>query len=253
MRTVRLDLGDKPPENLRRIFALEPYDGDWLNNNTWGNSYRGLMPGGAGIAQGVAELIRTPGPPRVYSCQLFRDDNRDHANADVRAKVTYGIGGVRNSFYLDWIAGCQFSLVASYIKVDFETYRPDENAAYSTGTTALQLGCTFGAGTIGHGPYLSYTTAISTIANSTNKNYPVPDFARAFRVQLTNNDDPSTPTLVRARAQSGATLNVDCNIFAGGSAAAVQGYPIPGGLKVLNVANASGSAQFPQVQWFLSL
>lgn len=246
------------------VLILEPSKGDWLNNNNWGNSHRGPIPAAAGVEIGVAELRETPGPPRVYTVQLFRTIvHTDENNADVRAKVSYGVGGVRNSFQLDWVTGMQFSLLASYVKLDAVTYRPQEYNDYlASGSEQLTIAAAFGAGAIAHGPPILYTEPAFLLLAGGDRFIDVPQFARAVIVRtykngaiVTANNNPATTTNISLQFFAGdstaALQAVDAQIFA----SAVDGIPLPGGTRQVDVVNLNtmGNDYFVSVQWVLSL
>lgn len=260
IREVQLDLGDRLTRK-RIAYIEEPHEGDWANNNEWGNSFSGLMPGAAGIQKNVAALNSTPGPPRVYTVQLFRNDINSLANSDVRAVVTYGVGAVNNSFLVDWLHGVQFSLVANYIRVDFVTYAPAAADPYSVTADPLLLAASFGAGSVPGRSIVTLTEPTVVIPGSGGtQSYPVPDFARAFLPSLVNVaagfNSPTVATSIFAICFSGgASLQLaarDLQIFNGGLAA--TGFPIPGGTSFVRIVNNSGLAsQQVTMQWFLSL
>ena len=92
----------KPPVNG---VVIEPVKGPWKNNVRWGDGFKGPMPAAAGSVIPVFSGEEIPGPPRVQTIQLFRDDRRPGQNADFRAHVSYGVGATNNDFFCDWAQG----------------------------------------------------------------------------------------------------------------------------------------------------
>ena len=260
---------------LRRfVFTTqEPRVGEWTNNPTWGRMFTGVMPTQSGTTFSVATGSQLPGPPRMHTIQLFRNDVRAANNADVYAKVSYGVGGANNSFLLDWSAGAQFSMTANSVRVDAVTYAPDGGTAYTPSAAQLILGATIGQGSIGHGPVLTLTEATKVINAGAGFQWAIPPFARAVIVRtsdLTNpapaqryNVDPTRKTLaiVSGLNNGGQALaSVDAQLFAG--ACGALGWPLPGGSTFLEVLNQSNFGVAPDpvnvqyrvtVQWVLSL
>jgi hypothetical protein len=258
----------------REQFAtVEPRDGDWHNNPLWGRQFSGVMPPTAGTVFSVASSDSFPGPPALHTVQLYRGDERIANNADVYARISYGVGGSYNSFDMDWGAGAQFSLTASSIRVDAVTYAPDGFNAYAASTAPLVLGATFGKGTVGHGPPVTKTESMQRMAPGAALDFPVPDFARAVIVRstdLTNglgannrgniNQANTTMLAVGAYTQAGNSLwSLDSQLWAG--AAGAVGQPLPGGTTYVKVSNLTNLGIAPYlnltyqvvVQWVRSL
>ena len=107
------------PEELARFLlriaftTREPRVGEWTDAPNWGRQITTVMPSTTNFAFSVASAEKLPGPPRMHTVQLFRGDARSANNADIYAKVSYGVGAANNSFLVDWSAGAQFSLVAN--------------------------------------------------------------------------------------------------------------------------------------------
>jgi hypothetical protein len=235
------------------------------------------------VALPVGSSDKFPGPPKLHTIHLFRGDDRTAQNADVYARVSYGVGGSNNSFLVDWSAGCQFSVIANSVRVEAITYAPSGVVPYNgtNGVTAapLLLGVAFGSGAVGHGPPLTLTEQHLQVdfaagVNPVTRSFNVPDFARAFIVRAENigiagnppeksNSDPSMATYLNFFCAGAATSLAygDCQIF-GGPAGAL-GLPLPGGTQRVQIANgtAGGSAPAPYantdyrftLQWVLSL
>jgi hypothetical protein len=259
------------------VQVVEPIDGPWVNDPAFGNQIKkgpmNLLFPTAGTAQSVVKTDDTPGPPRVHTVQLFRGDDRTANNADFYAKVSYGVGGVNNSFLVDWAMGAQFSLVASSLSVEAVSYRPDETIAYTTNTAEIVLAATIGQGTIARGPVLTMTEPLRTLVAADEIQLTVPDFARAFILRFRNlsqglpadlgGSNPATQTLLNVLAVNGFAnpfFHMDAQIFAGPMGA--HGLPLPGGTVFVRVHNNTNTAAGPPLQnndyqiipqWVLSL
>lgn len=280
MRPVQLDI-DSQGKPLREIGIIEPLKGHWLNNNSWGDAYNGDFPLTYDKIIPIAELNDTPGPPRVYTVQLFRDMSAaEPLVAEVKARITYGVGAVRHTFDIDYLAGCQFSLVASYIKVEAITYSPVVNfnpaqplnylynPATAAGPTArLRIGASFGAYAVATQPKLTLSSAYDQ-SQATIAQYDIPNFARAFIVRCSGvqaagpnpvyGSVPTTLTGITAQITNevGAAYGIfDTCIFAG--PAGTEGIPLPAGASRITVsaggivAPAGNFSRY--VQWILAV
>lgn len=270
-----------------RFPMVEPRSGYWTDNPAWGRTLQTVFPSAAGQQMSVASSDKFPGVPKMHTIQLWRGDDRSVRNADVYARVSYGVGGSNNEFMLDWGAGAQFALVANSVRVDAVTYRPDGTQAYDgTGVPGvdpapLVIAATFGAGSIGHGPPLTLTEPNQEVSFAGGGGIPiarnilVPDFARAFLVHsynvgfagaatLRGNTDPNQPTYLSFQCTNniGSELaHGDCQVFAG--AAGAVGMPIPAGTMQIQIANETSLAPALDpalntnirytLQWVLSL
>lgn len=263
-----------------RFRMVEPQSGHWSNNPAWGRNIVTRMPAVAGVAFSVGESPPSsfPGPPSMHTVQLFRGDTRTLTNAEVKARVSYGVGGTNNEFFVDWATGAQFSLVASFVRIDAVTYNPNPigGAVYNGNNAELVLGATFGRGSLGHGPPLTLTEPLARIAPGNVLDLPVPDFARAVIVRLENgnnsaadpgpltNWNPTDRTFVNVSVgpAAGTGVRVDAAVFGAGGPAA-WGMPISGHGGFLRVANVDDTAPAGNkwlngnvdvmVQWVLSL
>jgi hypothetical protein len=238
----------------RALAVLEPTSGDWHNQNTWGEQFSGLFPLSAGsIIQVLPKLDRMYGPPAVHSIQLARGDSTPLQNAEVRARVSYGCGGVNNSFDCDWQHGVQFALVCNSVNVSAVTYAPAADLAYATAGGSFFLGASVSKGTTESGAWpLTYTESTATLGLGTGADFPAQrDFTRGVTVHLLDNNNPATPTGVIAHFLSfGVELaRYDLQVFAGGRA-----IPVPGGTTDLLINNTAGPVNAKlTVQWFLGL
>ncbi len=238
----------------RPVRVLEPTTGDWHNQNTWGDQFSGAFPlSPDSVIQVLPKLDRMFGPPAVHSVQLARGDQTPLQNAEVRARISYGCGGVNNSFDCDWQHGAQFTLVCNSLNVSAVTYAPAADLAYNTAGGSFFLGCTVAKGTTDNGGHsLTYTEPTATLALGTGADFSAArDFARAVTVHLLDNNNPATATgLVAHFLSFGVELaRYDLQVFAGG-----RSVPVPGGTTDILINNTAGPANAKlTVQWFLGL
>ena len=179
----------KPPPNA---VVIEPTGGPWKNSNRWGNSLKNVaMPLEANQTLAVFEGDDIPGPPRVQSILLSRAASSTvTSNADFRARIDYGIGGLNDFFLMDWTRGVQFSLVANWVRVTAITYAPKANAVYSGGGT-VTIGAAIAEGTIEKSEPATFTEGSTNIATLTSLDIlTIPQFARSFIVHVSNEGVP---------------------------------------------------------------
>ncbi len=211
------------------VNVLEPIGGPWHNDNNWGDQYNGAFPGEAG--QSIAVLpknARLYGPPAVHSVNLFRNDNSPAQNADVYARVTYGCGGVNNSFDCDWLHGSQFSIVCNTVNIVAVTYRPTDQDPYNAADGFFFLGAAVAKGSTTRGAPLTFTTQRARIAAAGAHTFPVVDFARRVTACIgpNNNDNPANPTNVTLGFQTRVGTEIvqyDAQVCAGNAMVAVPG------------------------------
>lgn len=242
---------------MSKVLVLEPQTGNWVNQNLWGDQRFAPLPGDAGaVVQVLGKNTLFYGPPAVHSIQLGRSDEVNAGNADVRARISYGCGGARNSFDVDWVHGAQFSIVCNTVSVDAVTYAPISGLPYDAASASVALVALVTKGTVAQGRCpATYTEPQRVLANAPDPasfvTLPFPDFAREVTVHLANNNDPATPTgvtltFLNSGAQEFAVY--DGQVCAGG-----RSIPIPGGSNLLKVSNASGGPLITTVEWFLGL
>ena len=140
----------------RELLTLEPLDGYWLDNPSWGQ--RIAMPrnvsglGGPGQLVPIGRLDRIPGPPRPYTVRLYRTGGVADAGSAagnfpiIRAKITVGCGGQNTSFWCDFAHGTQFSVVASSIVVE----AVQESLMGLSTNQPVELAAAFGQGACAH-------------------------------------------------------------------------------------------------------
>jgi|SRR5882724_685075 len=236
---------------VRATPVLEPTTGAWVNDNTWGDQFRGVMPQSEGKQIQILKNSRFYGPPKVHSINLFRSDVRLPENADVHAHITYGGGGVSNEFFCDWNQGIQLALVCNTLTIAAVTYAPSSNANYNAADGQIFLGAMIAQGSAGvRGQALTLTEPVATIAAGANQLFNVPDFAVAVRVRLFQSDDPSTPTGVNIDQIVGSLLATtnDAQVCAAG-----RDLPLVGAVDQIQLFNTTGAGVTLVVQWVLGL
>jgi len=241
--------------------VLSPTAGPWVNNNLWGDQHFADLPQSAGIVVTVSpKNTKMHGPPHVHSVQLARSDETSGNNADMRARVTYGCGGIENSFDCDWFHGSQFTLVANSVDVKAVSFAPVGWHAYDPALGSLSLRASVAKGSINQSSQpLTYTEPQAFLTDTTAPatafaDFPVRDFAKSFTVHLTNdtpNSDPNTPTGVLLEILNGGNILAvyDAQVCAGGRV-----VPLPGFTTAVRIVNTSATLPvIPTLVWFLGL
>ena len=243
--------------------VIEPHKGPWTNSTNWGNSLQGPMPKSEGNVQSVFETADIPGAPRVLVVNLFRSDVQPSGgtfNAQIRARITYGIGAKQNEFDCDWTQGAQFALVANYVRVNAVSYAPSALLPYDVGAGAtaaqpITLGAGIALGNAAKHDGLSFTYPLDELSNvgPSHALYDVPDFATTLFFNATKN--------------TGLPLAVaDCRIVMFSGAVQLQewdgvraqdfmsgGLRIPGGTTQVKVLNTGAAPILLAPQFGLSL
>ncbi len=232
--------------------SLAPQKGNWVNNNIWGDQRSEPLPGSANqVVSVLGKNTSLYGPPAVHSVQLARGDDTPAVNSDVRARVTYGCGGIENSFDCDWLHGSQFALVCNSLSVSAVTYAPRSAAPYDASGGSIFLGASVAKGSTFASSPLTYTEPRDTMPNLAVANYPVRDFVRELSLHVNLNSDPATASNVRIQfldGGGGANAQYDAQVCAGG-----RRIPIPGQTNIVRITNLSGSDVLTCLQWFLGL
>lgn len=252
---------------LRRqvVTVVEPVKGPWVNQNLFGDQRVQELPATEGlVVQVLPKNTRMYGPPAVHSVNLSRSDEVLSGNADVRARVTYGCGGIENSFDCDWVHGAQFALVCNSLTVSAFSYRPINIVPYTTSSKSVFLGVMVAKGSVSQGRCpLTYTEQTQQLANSGAAGnamaFAFPDFAREVTVHIhygagpvNGNSNPAVATGVTLEFlnEGGSQIAFyDAQVCAGG-----RSVPVPGGANKLLVSNTNAGGQVTTtVQWFLGL
>lgn len=175
------------PEGLPLVQTIEPEQGPWSRAGAFGRLEKFAVPSAAGIVTAVFSNDHIEGPPRARVINLFRSDiELGHgANSNFYARITYGIGGVQNQFFCDWLAGGQFALVATTLRIEAVSYAPNSEAAYSPEAGQVVLGAMLGifGSTQSQAP-ITFTTQSVDLSPTEVAVTAVPDFARRVIPQL---------------------------------------------------------------------
>lgn len=240
-----LEQAYKPRPNA---VTIEPQAGPWKNNPAWGDRFRGPMPLEAGIQTQTFSGEQMPGPPRVQSVQLFRDDRPVSQNCDFRAHVFYGIGAVQNEFFVDWLHGCQFSLVCNWVRVVAVTYAPNPAIPYVGDDAQIEIAATVAEGAVSKGLPATFTESKEG-SNPTAVSFESPDFAK--RVILWGNNAGAAGTV---QFIGGGSFEPFVGTVASWTTTiqALGGLPLPGGVRRVIWA-PSGANEVLTVQWVLGL
>jgi hypothetical protein len=108
--------------------CMEPAAGWWSSNSHFGRRFALTLPAQEGVIVDLLDSGEIPGPPRLVSCTLFREQfvntaSQSPINADLRARITYGSGGTSNTVEMDWGNGGSFAIQAHTIRIEAITYR----------------------------------------------------------------------------------------------------------------------------------
>jgi len=234
--------------------TVDPTAGPWGNQNTFGDQRSQPYPQTEGqVVSVLPKNNRLYGPPHVHSINLARGDETPVANAEVRARVTYGCGGIENSFDCDWVHGAQFAIVCNSITVSAVTYNPFPVSPYNAADGAIFLGVMVAKGTVVNSRWpLTYTEPLTQFIGAGLASFPVRDFARALTVHKQGNDNPAVATAITInfKDSSGSTTLASYNaqVCAGGAQ-----IPIPGGTQTVEISNTDTEGADVVLQWFLGL
>ena len=213
------------------------------------------VPGASIPVLQIADL----GPPQAITLQLDREILAlppGAANAGVRARITWGCGGARDTLIADWCDGGQFQLVAQSLEVDALCYQPYPLGIF--GWSGYQLAV---SAAVGHGqastihPFLTERIPAIAPGASTAALFP-PAFARAVSVFPSYDsdivaaaNDPYTACRVDIVTRGALPVaRIRGEYLAAGAAA-----PLPDTCYVQVVADAGAPADIrPTIVWHLS-
>lgn len=241
----------RQPGALPRVEVVEPRRGPWTGNPAWGNRFQGAIPP-VGFPTVVLQNDGIPGPPRALGVHLFRTDRSadSNDNAEVYAEISYGAGGVRNKFLVDWISGVQFGLVASAVTITAVPYVPDPTSAFVT-NARIELGATLGLSPPAPAYPPTFTTPRTTIAAFGTTAIAIPDFARAVTAYLPGG------------IEADASFNFHRSFFFGATSTMGRGWTtaemksgavlVPGGANVLQIQNSGAASMVAVVVFELAL
>lgn len=242
----------------RAVPVLEPTTGQWVNDNTWGDQFAGPLPQSEGREIQIVKNQRFYGPPAVHSVILTRSDAILAQNADVRAHITFGTGGVQNEFFCDWYHGVQFSLPANTITVAAKTFNPVAALPYVANDASIFLGAMLAKGDVAPARPLTLTEPFVTLGafggpDPTDVTYTVPDYAVGFRLYAYAPEFSTDPTVL-----SQLDVRIFANLlfakFDGNAAALGREMTLPGGATEVAIQNQNPlSVANLALQWVLQL
>lgn len=125
-----------PAQGVPTVHVVEPEEGSWSRAGKYGRSQTGPFPRSlAADPVVIFSIDRQLGPPRPRTLHLFRSDAlivpNVGLNAEIYAAITYGVGGIQNQFFCDWLRGGQISLVCDSLRVEAVPYAPNAATAYT--------------------------------------------------------------------------------------------------------------------------
>ncbi len=228
----------------RSSVAVEPVTSWWTNNNKFGNRFQGELPG-VGEQIPIISCDAFPGPPRAIAVSLFRTDrnvqNQASANAEVYGSITYGAGGVANTFLLDWASGTTFTIIGNSLRASAIMYNPSPDLPY-TPYENMVLGVTAGLGSAGACRCPTLTIPTGPIVNGGGLvDIAVPEFAKGVSFIY------SAAVAAAAGVDLLVQTNLGATLWSGDSASALvfqrgSGLILPGGSNNVRVINNSALA-----------
>jgi hypothetical protein len=244
---------------------IEPTAGWWRNAGAFGQRYQGPPTAFEGEIIPLTEQLNLPGPPAPWWFQFFRYDRNvafeggSPGNWELRALLTYGVGGAQNVIETDIMQGMQFALVCNSVSVALKTYAPIGGAAYGvTPGAEFTAGCMFGKGGAGAGALpVTWTTPQFEVINPDDLllTFPIPDFARSIALHTTQTVQASLDAVVLTFSGPGGAIK---EVVAGRlyeQLSQEKGIAIPGGTNQVQLFApvATNVGAVFSLQFFLAL
>jgi hypothetical protein len=229
------------PPQVQRLDILEAYTNEVREGKFGRQSERAAFPSTEGEQIAIFSNDHLPGRPRPLGVHLYRTDAFTGLpfNADVRARITYGCGGVQNVFDVDWLAGGQFSLTASGIRIEAITYRPDASSPYvSQPGDIIVLGALIGTVPAAQSRPITFTTPVQAMPAASSIVFPISDFARRVIPVIVDPaaGTPPNPANLTLRFNAGALTTIKA--LAMTAEILANGVTIPGGANAVAIENA---------------
>jgi hypothetical protein len=232
-----------PPRVAVATQIVETTDGEWNQPGTWGRQVEYQFP--ASLAADpipVFSLDHQPGPPRPRTLNLFRSDGTLQTdfpiidNAEIYARITYGVSGILNQFLCDWTRGGQLCLVCQTLRLEAVAYAPSSLAIYSPPPGKQLIGAMIGQ--TGAPPTLppTFTTPLTHLLTANQALFVVPDFARKLFVIF--NDQPIPANVLLTFFTPGEQVAIGQHLLT--ETTAIEGLIIPGGTAIVEITNTSG-------------
>lgn len=181
-RPAPLPPGWQSPQQASQLVAVRESDSPEYHQGKYGRQVNYAYPGSVDASPILVFAIdRQPGPPRTRTLNLFRQDATLGVglfNADVYAKVTYGVGGVQNQALIDWSRGGQISLTCDSLSVEAVAYAPSDALPYTPPLGSQLLGAMLTHEGSAPPRPPTFTTQSVLLAPDQVANFVVPDFAR---------------------------------------------------------------------------
>lgn len=222
-----------------RVYVVEPTKGEWSGNNNLGAN-RDFDP----TANNRQDVLFMPewGPPRRWTITLGVQYSASLASRfEVVAEIEVGVGGVTQTFQVDWIVGQSITVNANSIKVTAIWFVPH--------SAAIKLQCTVARGESGCAhPPIKCANFGATVTNGNDSTIvAIPAFARRVRLCPANSSHAAiySPASFIQFLDDAAGVNAAGVVFGSemGGAAYAQGAPIPQLAKFVRYHNGSGSDQ----------
>lgn len=112
------------PQEVRQVSPRIPLvrtleaTGLWENENTWGTTFTNVWPGQGAKLQ-LIQKVNFPGPPRPRGLYLTRGTpDLQLQGGDVKAQITWGVGGFRFTALTDWSNGQTLIIPGGAITVE---------------------------------------------------------------------------------------------------------------------------------------
>lgn len=227
--------------------VIEPARGPWKNNNRWGDQRVAFRMPAVDTPTQIVDGTEIVGPPRVQSVQLHRGTQQSGTNADFRARIEYGVGGMSGTFDLDWGDGVQFSLVANWVRVIALTYRPNPINPYDPATGIINIGASIAEGTVTPNRQATYTESQLITGAGSPGIFESPKFARAVIVWGGAAGGAQTVDFIGA-----GSLNPFTGTIASFATYRDFGMAFPGGCERV-IVGADAADTTVTVQWLLGL
>lgn len=222
---------------------VESTTGPWKQAGTWGRQVEYVFPASLDADPiPIFSLDHPVGPPRPRTLHLFRSDGTLATdfpiidNAEIYARITYGVSGIQNQFLCDWTRGGQLCLVCDTLRVEAVPYAPSSLAIYSPPPGAQLIGAMLGQ--TGAPPTLppTFTTPLTHLLTASQALFVVPDFARKLYVVF--NDQPIPANVLLTFYTPGEQVAIGQHLLT--ETTAIEGLIIPGGTAIVAITNTSG-------------
>jgi hypothetical protein len=249
------DVSQPPPAPL--VEVIESFKGPWNKSGSYGQQQNFSYP----IALADAEPITVfsndglSGPPGPRTLHLYRSDvSLGAGNAEIYARITYGVGGIQNQFLCDWVRGGQIALVCQTVRVEAVVYQPTSLTPYSRPAGVEVLGCMLGQRGSAPPKPPTFTTQVQqrTVSAIDELDFDIPDYARwAYpnQIPLTTTSAQNTTSIMLFRSNGAGRMRQ----LVVSEALMREGSAIPGGATVVSFLNQGPANESYSVTFALGL